>query len=151
MNTTEQNFTEELPRTGEDGAMKCFPLSEKKILFLLIAIIHVTAPFVNMWRLKFKLWSIVFLLSIKCFLTVDRQVQKVTYKLNWNMPITMQQVVLWLHLSIIDRTVEPICGWIAHLLLKAPKLVKILYLMSWSKWDMETQVQVVFKGWLWIN
>ena len=43
---------------------------------------HVTSPFVNMWCLKFKLKINGFNLSIKCFTTVDGQLQKVTDNLD---------------------------------------------------------------------
>ena len=34
----------------------------------------------------------IFLQAMKCFMTVDGQLEKVTDKLNWNMPITMRHV-----------------------------------------------------------
>ena len=45
----------------------------------------------------------IFLPSMKCFMTVEGQLQKVTDKLNRNLPI---MVVLWPHLLVIDRTQE---------------------------------------------
>ena len=49
-----------------------------------------------------------FRLSMKCFMTVDGQVQKVTDKLNWNpieiCKITMRHVVLWPHVLVTDKT-----------------------------------------------
>ena len=52
----------------------------------------------------------IFLLSNKCFMTVDGQLQKVTEKLNWNMPITMHRVVPWPHLIVIDRSIKTVIG-----------------------------------------
>ena len=46
----------------------------------------------------------IFLLSIKCFMTVDGQLQKETDKLDRNLPITMCHVALWPHLLVIGRS-----------------------------------------------
>ena len=46
----------------------------------------------------------IFLLSMKCFMTVDGQVQKVTDKLNWNMQMTMCHVVFSPHLLVTEKS-----------------------------------------------
>ena len=58
-------------------------------MFLLIAIIHVTAPFVNnvVSEVQILINSFIFLLSIKCFMTADGLLQKLADKLNRNLPI----------------------------------------------------------------
>ena len=46
----------------------------------------------------------IFILSIKCFVTVDGQLEKETDKLDRNLPITMCHVVLSPCLLVIDRS-----------------------------------------------